>query len=353
MLSIILFLLLFCAIVTIHEFGHFIAAKLFNVYVGEFSIGMGKTIYQRKGKETTFSIRLLPLGGFCAMAGEQDDKIETTVETDNIPPERCINNLAPLKRIVIYLAGVFMNILLALVIISFVYLNIGVAYKSPDATIIEVKENYPAFDAGIMTGDKITKVTLSNGYSSSIDSFSEVDNILSLYEEGNITFTISRGDKKITVPVKPTLEDNRYIVGISFDTYKEEKINFFNCWKYSYTYLKEMTLIIVTTILGLFRGVGYNNMSGLVGMYQVTDQAVKLGASAYFQIIAMLSFNIGLMNLIPLPVFDGGRVVLTLIEVITRKPINKKIEEGLMIASLFLALALALYVNLHDIIKLF
>lgn len=353
MLNIILFLLLLCIIVSIHEFGHFLAAKLFNIYVGEFSIGMGKVLYQKKGKETTFSIRALPVGGFCAMAGQEDDKIETNVSTVDIPPERCLNNLAPLKRIVVYLAGVFMNVFLALTIISLVYLSMGKTYQSADATIIEVSKNYPAEQAGIMVGDKIVKVTLANGYSSTIDSYSELDNIFTLYKEGNINLTILRGDQKLNIPVKPTLVEDRYLIGVSFNPYQEVSVNFVNCWKYGFIFLKEMTLIIVTSIIGLFRGVGYNDMSGVVGMYQVTNQAIKLGFSYYLQIIALLSFNIGLMNLIPLPVFDGGRVVLTVIEMIIKKPINKKIEEGLMVTSLFLILALALYVNLHDIIKLF
>lgn len=354
MLSIILFLLLLCVIVSIHEFGHFIAAKAFNVYVGEFSIGMGKPIYQRKGKETTFSIRMLPIGGFCALAGEQDDKIETNVDTTNIPKERCINNIAPLKRIVVYLAGVFMNFVLAIVLISMVYLSLGHAYKSADATIIELKDNYPAMQAGFKVGDKIVKASLDNGYSSTIETYTELNNIFSLYEgNGNVTLTVIRDGEKIVIPVKPQSTDEGYLIGVMFNSYELVDVNFLNCWKYGFIYLKEMTLIILTTILGLFRGVGYNNMSGLVGMYEVTDQAVKIGPSAYIEIVALLSFNVGFFNLIPLPVFDGGKVVIAFFEMITRKPLSQKVEQALILVSLVLVLGFALYVNLHDVIKLF
>ena len=112
--TIILFILLLSVIIIIHEFGHFIAAKLFNVYVQEFSIGMGPKLFSRKGKETEYSLRALPIGGFVAMAGDSsDEKIETQVDTTNIPKERCLDSIHPLKRIIIMAAGIIMNFVLA------------------------------------------------------------------------------------------------------------------------------------------------------------------------------------------------------------------------------------------------
>ena len=357
MLSVVLLLLLLSIIVTVHEFGHFLAGRLFNVYISEFSIGMGKSIYQKKGKETTFSIRMLPFGGYCAFAGQTDDKIETVseeVDINEIPPERCLNNLSAVKKIIVYSAGVIMNFLLAFVIISMLYLGVGRAPVSADATIISVSENYPAAEAGLMPGDKIIHMSLENGYSSSIDSYSEVSNFLSMYDgNGNVTFTIIRGDEKLNINVKPVEEDDYYIFGISFDSYSYVETNILNCWKYGFIYIKEVMLILITTVIGLFRGVGYENVSGVVGMYEVTEQAVSYGFATYMSLIALISLNVGVMNLVPLPLFDGGRILITLIELIIGKPLDKKFEEAIMNISLAIVFGLFIYVTIKDVIKLF
>ena len=344
-------------IVTIHEFGHYIASKAFNVYVSEFSIGMGKALYQKKGKETTFSIRMLPIGGYCAIASEEDGKVITTdgeFDTTQIPKERCINHLAPLKRIIVYSAGVIMNFLLAFITVSMVYLGVGQAAVSGDATITSVETNYPAAEAGLEAGDKITYISLDNGYSSTIDSYSEVSNFLSMYEgEGNVYLTVLRNGQKKTIAVKPVEEDGRYVIGITFSRYSIVETNIFNCWKYGFIYIKEIILLLFTTIIGLFRGVGYDNLGGIVGTYELTDEVVSYGFSSYLSLVALISLNVGMINLVPLPVFDGGKILLTLIEIIIRKPIDKKFEQTITNVSMVILLALFIFVTAQDIIKLF
>ncbi len=132
----ILFTLLLIIIISVHEFGHFLAAKLFNVYVSEFSIGMGPAIKSWQGKETKYSIRAIPLGGYCAMAGDSDNPIEPTVE-EKLPKERTLNGIHPVKKIIVLLAGIFMNVVLAFVIVAVIIMINGNYGVSPDNIVDE------------------------------------------------------------------------------------------------------------------------------------------------------------------------------------------------------------------------
>lgn len=360
-LTIILFILMLTAIISIHEFGHFLAAKLFGVYVYEFSIGMGKKLYQRKGKETTFSIRLLPIGGYCAMVGdtssslEEDNEIMKDVDFDSIPPERTLNGIAKWKKIIILLSGVFMNFVLALVIVAMVYLSLGSVYNAPKPIIKEALINYPAYEAGIRNDDYVKEIKYDNGYSLVPENFSDISDFLAIYEKGDITLTVERDGELLEFKVAPVYDESSesYKIGINSYDYDEVKVNIFNCFGFSASYLWLMLKLIWTTLLGLFRGVGLNNLSGPIGIYQATSQAVSYGFSSYILLIAILSLNIGFFNLIPIPALDGGRVVLTIIEAIIRKPIPKKVENFIMTVSVLLFLALMLLATGSDIFKLF
>ena len=159
----LLFIVLLSIIVTIHEFGHFLVAKAFGVYCFEFSIGMGPAIFTRKGKETQFSIRALPIGGYVAMAGETEgDEAYPNVK---VPEGRRITDQKPWKKICIMLAGVAMNFLLAWVIFSMFLLHTGTFTKSSEPVIATVLENSPAEQAGLQAGDRIIKVVKEDGSS--------------------------------------------------------------------------------------------------------------------------------------------------------------------------------------------
>ena len=353
-INILLFILLLVIIVAIHEFGHFIAAKAFNVYVPEYSIGMGKALYQHKFGETTFSLRCLPIGGYCAIAQDEDSLDENTdVKMEKVDKSRTMAGISKIKKIIILLAGVIMNFILAIVVMSLIYLNIGRTYDSPKPIINEVVENSPAECAGLLKDDEIKRVSLENGYSISPSTFSDVQDFMAIYEEGEVTFRIKRDNETFDVKITPIKSNDSFVIGIKAYETNIVSINFINCWKYGLRYLVEMTKIMWTTILGLFRGVGYNNLSGPVGMYTATSQAISYGAIYYFIYLAMFSLNIGILNLIPIPALDGGRIVLTVIEAIIRRPIPKKIEEYIMMASVALFILIFVYVTGHDIIKLF
>lgn len=348
------------AIISIHEFGHFLAAKLFGVYVFEYSIGMGKKLYSKKGKETTFSIRLLPIGGYCAMVGdtsttlEEDDEVMKDVDLSSIPAERTLNGIAKWKKIIILLSGVFMNFILALVIVAMVYLSLGTVYNPAKPVIKEALINYPAYEAGIRNDDYIKEIKYDNGYALAPESFSDISDFLSIYEGGDITLTVDRKGEILEFKVTPVYDEasSSYKIGINSYEYEEVKVNIINCFGFAASYLWLMLKLIWTALLGLIRGVGLNNLSGPVGIYQATSKAVSYGFSTYILLVAVLSLNIGFFNLIPIPALDGGRVVLTIIEAIIKKPIPKKVESFIMAASVLLFLALLLIATSSDIFKM-
>jgi len=354
LLNILLFVLLLGIIITIHEAGHLIAAKIFNVYCGEFSIGMGPKIFSHKFKETLFCLRAIPIGGYVAMAGDNDNQIEPDVDESNLPPERTLKGIHPLKKIIIMLAGIFMNLILAVLIVAMIYLSIGKVAVSPKPIINQVTENSPAMSAGLKVGDEVIECKLDNGYSIKPSTFDELSAFLTTYEEGVVHFTIKRDNEQLKIDVTPEFneEEGRFLMGIMSQERTVADVNFFNCWYYAIIYLRETMKLLITTLLGLFRGVGLKNLSGPVGIYKVTEQAVSMGATTYLNLVAIISLNVGLFNALPLPIMDGGRVLITIIEWIIGKPINEKLEKVIMTASVVLILALLLYVTSQDILKL-
>ncbi len=354
--TIILFIVLLSVIVIIHEFGHLCVAKLFGVYCQEFSVGMGPKIFSKKGKETEYSLRAIPLGGFVAMAGDSDNDLETKVDTTNIPPERTLPGIAPWKRICVMLAGITMNFLLAIVIMSILLLHIGSYSISPEPIIKTVTPGSPAAEAGLMGGDRIVKVSLENGMSETPDTFYEMSVFLANYDgTGKFYFEIERDGeiKNISVMPEYDAESERYLIGITSGDYQIVDVTLGNCVRFAADHLWTVSKMIITTLLALFRGIGLNNVSGPVGIYNTTAEAVARGASYYFELMALISLNVGIFNALPLPVLDGGRVVLTLIEVVIGHPVSKKIENAVMGISIALLLGLMLLATYQDVLRIF
>lgn len=355
MLTLILFILLLSLIVVVHEFGHLIVAKMFGVYCHEFSIGMGPAIVSKKGKETTYSIRAFPLGGFVAMAGDSDNALETSVDVE-VPYERTLLGIAPYKKILIMLAGIFMNILLAIFIIAMVFLFNKVYAVAPDTTIASIQENSPAYEAGLMPNDYIVSLSMGNGISSRPKDFNDLLAFIVSYDgNGPITFEVKRGDELLNLEVYPTYntQEERYVVGIGASESKVVNIDIFNCWYYAIDYACYVIRTIFMSLTQLIRGFGLQNLSGPVGIYRATDQAISMGMQSYFLMLAIISLNIGIFNALPLPIMDGGRVLITIVEMIIGHPISKKFESALMGASVLLLLVILVFATYQDILRLF
>lgn len=353
---ILYFILVFGSIIVIHELGHLIAAKAFGVYCEEFAFGMGPKLFSKKGKETTYSVRLLPIGGYVAMAGEPD----ATFDQTEIPIERTIKGIAKWKQIIIMLAGVFMNFVLALVL--FITVNLINPYTQLPAppVISEVVEGGVAAEATFMANDEIIEVIYPSGDVVKPTNFSEIGMYFPLFPEQEITFIVKRGNENLTLKATPIHDEqsNRYLIGVTGKAGEVVEMSFGESISQGLVDFKNSTTLIFDGFKFLVKGVGLNQLSGPIGIIDQTDQLMgqsqsfQHGALMLMMLIATFSVNLGIVNLFPLPMFDGGRVVITLFEMIFRKDVNKKLESILMLLSFAVMVAILLLTTYNDIIRI-
>lgn len=351
-MTIVYFLILLSLIIVIHEAGHLAAAKKFGVYCYEFSFGMGPAIFQKKGKETVYSIRAIPIGGYVSMAGEQDgDEMYPDVK---VAEDRRLINKPWWQKVIIMLAGVFMNFMLAWIIFSMIFLSNGVFYEPAKAVVSQVVEGSPAEKAGFMSGDVIRKIIKEDGSSAEVDTYLDMQTFSNGYS-GMETYVIERNGETMELQVQPAYdeESGMYLIGIVGSEGETKTVNLVNCWYYGLAEMGTIFRLLVITIASIFHGSGFSQFSGPVGIYQATETYAAMGFGSFMALVAQLSMNVGIFNLLPLPVLDGGQVVITLAETVVGKELNTKVKTVLMAACWVLLIGFMLFVTWNDIAKLF
>ena len=353
MMNIIYFIIAMSVLVIIHEFGHFIACKIFNVYTSEFAVGMGPKIFGKKFKETEFTIRAIPLGGFVAIAGDTENALESKVEFE-VPLERTMKGVANWKNLVIELAGVTLNFIFSIIVVAIVLVNVGGYVLDSKPIVANVIENSPAQLAGLQENDYIIKVEFEDGRILKPESFEDIAMFTSTYSD-NITYTVKRNDSIKSFVIKPELneETELYSSGIMSPDKEVVPVTIGNSIYYSCDYLIDLTKNTLVSLGHMITGKGLDQVSGPVGIFKVTSDAASLGLLSYLNFLALLSLNLGIFNLLPIPVLDGGRVVITLIEMIIRRPVSENIQVVLMTLSMALLIGLMIFVTIKDIIRLF
>ena len=355
-INILVFFVILGAIVLIHELGHFLTAKLFGVYCAEFSIGMGPKLFSKKKGETDYQIRALPIGGYVAMAGEADQEDSELMK--DVPYERTLKGIKTWKKCIIMLAGVFMNFVLALVLLIGIYSFVEV--QTNTSKIGSVVKNNGAYNAGVQAGDTINKITI-NGEEHIIASFSDIQSVLSnenlQLDTDTVTMQISlkRGNQNIekTVEGKYNSESKSYVIGITAAT---KKLTFIEAIRQGINQFIEYALLIFTTLGKLITDLTHtvSQLSGTVGIYTVTAQVTQSGSiSTLLSLTALLSTNIGMFNLLPIPGLDGSQVLFALVEKIIRREIPTKMKYALQMAGLILVFGLMIFVTINDIGKFF
>ena len=355
-INIIVFFLILGAIVLIHELGHFLTAKLFGVYCAEFSIGMGPKLFSKKKGETEYQIRALPIGGYVAMAGEADQEDNEIMK--DVPYERTLKGIKTWKKCVIMLAGVFMNFVLALVLLIGIYSFVEVQTNTSE--IGSVVKNKGAALAGIEAGDVINKITINNE-EHIIASFSDIQEVLDNEnlqldtDTVNMKVGLTRNkhylEKKVTA--KYNNETKSYVMGI---TAAMKQLTFAEAIRQGINQFIEYALLIFTTLGKLITDMTHtvSQLSGPVGIYTVTAQVTQTGSiSTLLSLTALLSTNIGMFNLLPIPGLDGSQVLFALIEKVIRREIPTRIKYALQMAGLILVFGLMLFVTVNDIGKFF
>ena len=328
----IIFLLGF--LIFIHELGHFTVAKLCKVRVNEFAIGFGPTIWKKQGKQTKYALRLIPLGGFVSMEGEDEhSEEEGSFSKASIP-----------KRMAIVVAGAAVNIIFAIVV-YFVLMAGNGTYVTNE--IDSVTEGYPAQEIGLQQGDKIVQIndeTVSNRY----------DLNEALQENtGEITLKVERNGEtleyKTSAKAVETEGYTGYYLGV---TLKQAEDNFWNRCINGGIMTKDFLVSIGENLKQLFTGnVGVDQMMGPVGISEVVSQTD--GVKEFIYMLALVSISLGVTNLLPIPALDGGKLLILIIEAIRRKPLKEQTEINIQLIGFSFLIGLSLLVTYNDIVRIF
>lgn len=340
-------IILFGLIIFFHELGHFLTAKLFKVKVNEFAIGMGPTILKKQGKETKYSLKLFPIGGFCAMEGEDE-------ESDNAG---AFGKKPVWQRMIVILAGAFMNIVFAILIMLIITVQKD---KFVTTQIGAFEEGSALQSAGLQVDDIITRI---DGYKINTDR--DLTFALGTANPESVDIEVVRNGEKIkfediTLNTQANEINGKKIVQLDFRVYSEKK-TFLGTLSRSVHETFSMVRMVAETLKGLVTGrFGLNEMAGPIGTAQVITQAAGEGLKQSFGsavnnimiVIVMISVNLGVMNVLPLPALDGGRFLFLLIELIIRKPVPQKYEGAIHAGGFILLMGFTVFIAANDIFRL-
>ena len=346
MINLILFILILGSIVLVHESGHFLFAKLTGVQVFEFSIGMGPAIFTRKGKDgTSYSLRAIPIGGYVSLAGE-DPEVDLTKNKGKNLQDKTV-----LQRFLVMSMGVGFNFIYAFLILFFVGLIFGSATLKP--VISNVTEGYPASMVGIEKGDKV--LSINDRKVTFIDDITLYLTVENLKENVSIEVEKPTGkiEKYVVTPVKEKINDeDTYRVGIELSDTVEK--GFSKAVIYSFKKAGAIFKQMFVVLGSLFTGkLSINKLSGPVGIYSIVGQTKSQGIASLLYLVALLSINVGVINILPFPAFDGGRVLFLIIEKLKGSPVSPKVENTIHSIGFILLILLMIYITFNDIFRLF
>lgn len=340
-LTIIFAVIIFGIIIFVHELGHFLTARIFGVTVNEFAIGMGPAIYKRQGKNTLYSIRAVPMGGFCQMEAEDE-------ESDS---PGAFTNKRPWQRIIVLAAGAGMNILLGFVIVTMIVLSSSAASGGITSTTVASVEAESDAARFLQPGDKIVGI---NG--SSVHIKRDLSFELGMYSgDGECELRYKRGGKTYTdtfMPMQAELEDGTpyYIVGFTVET---SPVNLLTVLHEGFFQTVWMVKLVFVSLGMLFSGgASVTDLSGPVGVVSAMSTVAKTGIADLLFFAGFLAVNIGVMNLLPLPALDGGRIFFVLWEIIFRRPIPRDKEGYVHAIGFILLIGLMIFATWNDIVRL-
>lgn len=345
-LSIVFAILIFEIIIVIHEFGHFIVAKKNGVKVNEFAIGMGPAIFKRQRGETLYALRAFPIGGYCAMEGEDSESEDG----------RAFCKKSPLRKISIVIAGIVMNLILGFVLIL---INVCISGPITSTTISAFDENAASNKTGLQEGDKIVSVNGMRIFTANDISYQFMNDT-----DGVFDMVVKRDGKKVHLDAV-AFEKTKDSLHIDF-LVKPIKLNPATAISHSFKSTLTYSRLIYISLFDMIRGkYSLNDLSGPVGIVEQIDEVIdsqtteesgidwKSLSQNMLTMGGFISINIGLFNLLPLPALDGGRLIFLIIELIRRKPVNPEHEGMVHFVGLVLLMLLMLVITVSDVTKIF
>lgn len=330
-LTVILTILMLMIITVPHEFGHLITAKIFHIKVNEFAIGMGPLLASKDRGETKYSLRAIPIGGFCAMEAENEESDE----------EGAFNNKPAWQRLIVLASGAAVNVLVALILMIIITIYVGV----PTNTLDKVVSGSPAATSGLVAGDRITSI---DGKESS--SWLDTVTTISKNTDGKAMRVVVERDGKIhAYTITPNKDkDGRLVIGIV----SRASHNVFVCAGQGV----KVTWNLNSQMLGALRqmvhkGIDRDSVTGPVGMAGLVNKTAHTGILSYLYLVALISLNMAIINLLPFPALDGGRIIFVLIRKITGNMISTKVEGYMHLAGFAILMALFVLITWQDLSK--
>ncbi len=327
-------ILLFIVVIIIHEFGHFIAAKAMGVRVNEFAVGFGPKLFSKKLGETNYAVNLIPLGGYCAMEGEDENSTD----------QKAFCNKKPWRRFIIVVMGATFNLLLGLIIVAVV---LAPSDRFTTTKIASFHEDAVSVNTGLAKDDEIVEIDGRRIYTTYDLSYAFTN-----VNDGKVDITVLRnGEKKLLKDVtfkSETFKDINYL-NVDFYVYPEAKTvgSFIKMtFKTTVSYCAVVWRSLIDLISGKY---GISAMSGPVGVTAAIGSVAKQSLKDILPIMALITVNLGLFNLLPLPALDGGRLMFILFEMIMRKPVPQKYESYVHTAGFILLMGLMLLITAKDI----
>ena len=330
-MTIIYAILIFCMLIFVHELGHFMVAKACGVKVNEFAIGMGPAIFKKQKGETLYALRIFPIGGYCAMEGEDEDSEDP----------RAFNRKPAWQRALVLAAGSFMNLLTCVVLLIIIAFFMGQA----TTVIDQVEKGSPAETAGIMAGDRITDIDGNN-----IKEWDDITGTIGDNKGEAITITVDRDGNEMTFKTKPEYdkEQKRSLIGITPALKRNVGTAFIDGIKNT----GSMTVMMYDVLRQLFTGeASVKDLSGPVGIVYAVNETAKSGVMYVVYLAALLSLNLAIINMLPLPALDGGRLLFLLIRKITGKRVSDQMEGRIHFIGIMLLMLLMVYVTFNDVIR--
>ena len=326
-IAIIAAILLFCLLVASHEFGHYASAKLLGVRVNEFSIGMGPLLWQKTKGETEYSIRALPIGGYCKIEGEDGDSED----------DRSFGKKPWWAKVIILAAGAFMNFVLCIVLLTLIFWYSG-AYST---TLAGVSDGFPAQEAGIQAGDRIVAID-----GKEYDDWMAVVDAIDASEGRPMTFTVERDGHTYDYTISAVQSEGRWLMGITCKLVHSPGQAVVQSFETTRNTMRAMGQFFVQLFTGKASG---DDVVGVVGIVSMIGEQAKFGIVNVIYLMAIISLNLGMVNLLPLPALDGGRILFVFIRLITRDKIGDKAEGITHAIGMILLLALMAFLVFRDV----
>ena len=339
MLTVLACIFVFGILVTVHEFGHFITAKLTGMKVEEFSIGFGPKIYQQQEGETLYSLRMLPLGGYNKIAGMDPEDPED--------PERGFNSKPVASRMLVILAGSLMNLLLPVLIFFGIFLAYGMEVPQNTPVLGQIVEGYPAAQSGLKEGDRILSI---NGHP--VRQWTDIRTRLADSGTKPVPFEIQRDKEKLTLTVTPVLnpETGKPFIGV-VSSLKKVQLTPWQAAVSSVTATKNIIKNMYASLYHMITGKTKAELSGPVGVAKMAGQVAHKGFDMLLQFTAMLSLNLAIINLLPLPALDGGHFLILLIEAVTGYKLGKTAMQNIQKVGVAMILAITIFATFKDLTR--